>query len=121
MAGRRAAIADPNALSTERTVTTPARIEVVFVEALVAFTARRAVPAVEFDVGRAFAVAVQHAIDELKEIGQAPFGEGRRHRRFPLAETNSFVVDVRMRRVDGTLRGMGLDGDDAIRVRLVEP
>jgi len=41
---------------------------------------------------------VQHAIDQLKQIAEASFGQRRGDGRFSFTQTNLIVVDVRMRR-----------------------
>lgn len=116
-----AAVTEPDALSAEPAIATAAGIDVVFLDAGIAFATGGAVPAVEFDVGRPRAVGVQDPVHDLKQIGQAPFGQRRRHRRFPFPETNPLVVDVRMHRVTGGLGGMRFQGDDTIRIRLIKP
>lgn len=74
VAGGEAAVTESDALPAERAIATTTGIDVVVVDAGIALATGRAVPAVKFDERRTFAVGVQHAVDDLKQVGETPLG-----------------------------------------------
>ena len=73
--GTVAVLTDPRAVGAEGVVAAATATERILVQRLVAIRAGGAEPAIQFHEGRAFAVGMQHPVEELKQIAQPTVGQ----------------------------------------------
>ena len=118
--GAFAVLTDPRAVDAERVVAIATATEEILVEPLVAIGAGGAEPTVQFHEGRAFAVGMQHPVEELKQVAQATIRQRRRRRGLPFPQTDPFLRNMRVRHVGMTVGRMRLQGRDPIRFLLIQ-
>ncbi len=74
-----------------------AEVTVVLVHRIAAFLARRAIPAIDFDISTAPAVGVQYLGDQREEVVEPAVSQGAGNRRTAIAFAEAFVLNVRVR------------------------
>ena len=113
-----AVLAGDCTVAAKRGITVLTIVAVVRIHGTTTIRARDAVPIVQFHIGAAPAIGVEHLRDQHEKVVQARFGQRGPDGHVALALANLFTLDVRMGDVVALGGRIRIEGHDAIRLSI---